>query len=344
MERQYALRSGAWKAAAYLLDCGAAQPDSDSIYSLGWLGQRSETNNSYVQPLLKHELNDAVQTNCLTSCWNDLDSFTNLVSRLWPCNEFYTAARERQRWHLAMDIVRTLETTWYSPSPAVFQHLCGSFSFALAGSSTNANVLSCITLGLGNIVWHEPDVASKWYSAIRETALRLGKSLVMPQQQLLGYGMDFPTFFQIFPTSTPFPHLLLGSLARVPGYNMGLKSRRHRMGHRLAKCERAVQMWLSILRDLGIDLLEYGRQEWQRLKGQENGYESEIWRDVLHEQSHLITDNGLFEVRLISFEYGSEPGDWKLWWSEPTDGLVGDFWKEMEPEPLCIPGSWDEDF
>lgn len=281
---------------------------------------------------------------CLVSCWNDLDYFTNLVGRLWPCNEFYTAACQAQRWHLAMDIVTALETTWYSPSPAVFQHLCGSFSSAQAESSTAGTILSCITWGIGNIVWHDSDVISQWYWAMRDTALRLDKFLLMPEQKLLGYEVRFYPFYQLFPMSTPFTPIFLGSFFRLPGFNGCLKtSRQHKMGYRLAQCEKAVQMWLSILRELGIDLLEYGRQERQNLKDQENGYDFRMWRDVWHERSYLKTDNGMFEVRLISFEYGREPGDWKLWWSEPTDGLVGDFWREVEPEPLCIPGSWDED-
>lgn len=53
--------------------------------------------------------------------------------------------------------------------------------------------------------------------------------------------------------------------------------------------------------------------------------------------------NGRMEIRLIALTSGSKVDDWKLWWSEPTDELVGDFWRDVDPEPLCVPGSWVDD-
>ncbi|KLU88289.1 hypothetical protein MAPG_07276 [Magnaporthiopsis poae ATCC 64411] len=57
-------------------------------------------------------------------------------------------------------------------------------------------------------------------------------------------------------------------------------------------------------------------------------------------------------VRLINVRGGPRPEDWKFWWSQHTDGLVGDFWSLvergqgtgfLEEEPLCaIPGAWVE--
>lgn len=206
-------------------------------------------------------------------------------------------------------------------------------------------VLSCITWALGSIVWYEPGVARNWYSAIRDTALQLDKSLAMPERLLLGHGKIGRPFKPLFPTSTPFTEMLLGSMLLIPGYNTNPEcARQHKIETRLAKCGRAVRLWLDILQECGVDLLEYGRQEKQRLENQENGCEFTIFRDVWHGGSYLDILNGEFEVRLIGFEYGREPGHWKLWWSEPTDSLVGNFWKDMEPEPLCIPGSWYEDF
>lgn len=280
----------------------------------------------------------------LASCWQDLNSFTDLVGRLWPYNEFYTAAYEHHRLELASQLLGCLDQGGNSPSPAVFQHLCELPYFVRAGSSTTTDILSCVARGLSNIVWYDPDVASKWYSAIRETALRLDKSLVMPEQQF-GCGPIYFSNYQLSAPLTPFTDMFVGSLFRCPGENWHSKcARQHKIGSRLVHCDRALQMWLEILQECGIDLLEYGRQERRVLKDQEAGCEFRIYRDVWLEGPYWKTKNGSFEIRLIGFEYGKEPGDWKLWWSEPTDGLVGDFWKEMEPEPLCIPGSWDEDF
>lgn len=342
MLKQYALRSSAWQACGYLLDYGAAQPDHAFNYRRGYAGEGSET---HIEALITHnEIDEKSQMICLPYLCQDLKSFTGLIDRIWPYNEFYTAALEDERLSLAMSLSTNLDTTWNPASPAIFQHLCESSSLADAGSSTTTKVLSCIAWGLGNIVWKDQDVASKWYNAIRDTALRLDKALVMPEQQLL--GSELTAFsLQLFTTPTPFTDMFSTSMHELPGYNSNRKfARQHKIESRLANCARAVQMWLNILQECGIDLLEYGRQERQRMKDQENGWAFRIWRDVWHEDPRTNNPNGQFEIRLIGFEYGKQPGDWKLWWSEPTDGLVGDFWKGMEPEPLCIPGSWDEDF
>lgn len=58
-------------------------------------------------------------------------------------------------------------------------------------------------------------------------------------------------------------------------------------------------------------------------------------------------------MRLVGVKGGPRPEDWKFWWSQPTDGLVGEFWSLvereqeetgfLEEEPLCaIPGTWVE--
>lgn len=282
---------------------------------------------------------------CLLYFSRDLNSFNDWIGRTLPDNKFYTTAFEDQRLKLASTLFTIHETSRQSHYPLIFQHLCGPSSLVDAGSSTTTKILSCITWGLGNITWKDQDVASKWYSAIRDTALRLDKSLIMPEQEVHRDFRSCSTSLQLYPPSSPFTDLFLASTFQLPGDNTDPRcARQHKIGPRLANCERAVQMWLNILQEGGIDLLDYGRQEKRRLKDHDNDWTFRIWRDVWYEDTYDINLNGKFEVRLIGFEYGRQPGDWKLWWSEPTDGLVGDFWKEMDPEPLCIPGSWDEDF
>lgn len=102
-------------------------------------------------------------------------------------------------------------------------------------------------------------------------------------------------------------------------------------------------MWLNILQDCGVDLNEYGKERKRCMDEEGSKRDFEIYRDWVFEVLDCEADNALLEVRLINFTYGNEPEDWKLWWSEPTDELVGDFWRQMEPEPLRIPGGWDED-
>lgn len=341
--KQYALWARACRVSGYLVNCGVAQPLAITVgfgRSSRYSGIENET---FFEELLKYdELNDTLRMQCLASSKN-LDSFTYQVGRLWPYGEFYTEALEHQRLVLAATLVNLSEGPWVPPS-AIFQHLCESASLVGAGSSTTTKVLSCIAWGIGHTVWRGPDVEAEWYSAILDTVHRLDQFLVMPEQQLTGCGLV--RFGNIrLSAYTPFTDMFLGSMFQLPGRNGDSKRfRHHKIGSRLARCAKALQMWLKILQECGIDLSEYGRQEIRRLKDQEDGGVFNIYRDVWGENPYMQTLNGKFELRLIGFEYGNQPEDWKLWWSEPTDSLVGDFWKEVEPEPLCMPGSWDEDF
>ena len=51
-----------------------------------------------------------------------------------------------------------------------------------------------------------------------------------------------------------------------------------------------------------------------------------------------------FPVYLIAYEFGPEPSDWDIYWSEPTDVFAGDFWNLIENPPLQIPGAWEDSF
>lgn len=333
-----------WQISGYLLNYGAEQ---DNVSPSLWPRLANEERKPYLEDFLKrNELSDRARVSCLVPYCEDKDSFSCLVSRIWPHDEFYTADLEVLRLDLAMILVSNdASDAWGpdSPPPAISQHLCASLFLSRAGKSTTTRILSHLTIGLSNAAWQSPDCARKWYLAILDTAVCLPKAFLMPGEQILE-TKSF-SFAQLFPTANPFANIFFTSMHALPGRHPDPEmARKHKIASRLAKCEEAVQMWLRILQECDMDLVEYGRQERQRLKDQENGYDFRIFRDVWFETPSVDSSAGLFEIRLISFEYGSQPGDWKLWWSEPTDELVGDFWREMDPEPLRIPGSWDDDF
>jgi hypothetical protein len=326
----------------YLLSQGA---ECDRAFSKTHHEDTGIQSNAYLKDLLIHsELSDHVRITCLASYWGDINSFNNLVGRVWPYGQFYEAAFEDERLHLAMLLVVKVGGMLPSSSPSIFHHLCGTLSLEEASSTTAMKMLSCLAVGLGCIMWHDSDVASEWHSVILDIALRLNKAHVMPEQHpsgTEGFDLGFP---RLSTTATPFTNLFLESMIALPGHNRNLTlARQHKIRGRLANCERAAQAGLKVLQKCGIDLKEYGKQEKQRLRDQERCCDFNIFRDFWYDYDRVRTMNSLFEIRLISFDYGSQPGDWKLWWSEPTDGLVGDFWREMDPEALYIPGSWNED-
>lgn len=41
-------------------------------------------------------------------------------------------------------------------------------------------------------------------------------------------------------------------------------------------------------------------------------------------------------MRIVDFEYGAEPSDWRLHWDAEVERYVGDFWSSIEN----IGGGW----
>ncbi|KAK0376692.1 hypothetical protein CLIM01_05960 [Colletotrichum limetticola] len=97
-----------------------------------------------------------------------------------------------------------------------------------------------------------------------------------------------------------------------------------------------LRKWLEDVQISGHDLKEYGRREMEYFK-------REAW---LQEKRLITWFEGMgYEpsVRLVSFTYGPEPGDWNLVWSLEAEEYAGEFWDLIENPPLHIPGGWVDD-
>lgn len=326
------MSEGAWQVSTYLLDYDA---EYNTHFDYGQHEIGTAKMGTHFENFLMHdELNEEVRITLMAHFPEDLNRYTNLVGRLWPDNGFYDAALEDRRFDLALSLLRSMDWT----SSAICRHLFSSISLPEASCEATRRVLSSLAQGLGQTVWHDPDSASQWQSLSLTIALQLNKAFMMPAQRSSTERMFL---------FSPLGNLLATSLYALPVPSSDRKRiRQHKMRGRLANCEKAARIWLNILYECGIDLLEYGKQEKQWLDEQERGCGFGTYRDGLQDESvDNKFVNGCFEIMLIGFKFGSQPEDWKLWWSEPTDELAGDFWREMDPEAvtLCIPGSWVED-
>jgi hypothetical protein len=97
-------------------------------------------------------------------------------------------------------------------------------------------------------------------------------------------------------------------------------------------------IWLRDVKHGGIDLEEYGRKEQTLINS------GRVDKDVDYSwYDRRYGDDNWRSIRLVALEYGPLVGDWKLWWSEPTDKLAGDFWQLVEHQPAVMPGSWVEE-
>jgi len=97
----------------------------------------------------------------------------------------------------------------------------------------------------------------------------------------------------------------------------------------------AMNSWLSTLSDSGINLTEYGQAE------------RSTWSSVdyslrfrINDQWDPFSDYYFGQRRLISFDYGPSPKNWKLWENEPTDEFAGDFWLMLDRKEEIMPGTW----
>jgi hypothetical protein len=116
----------------------------------------------------------------------------------------------------------------------------------------------------------------------------------------------------------------------------------------------ALLAWLRILKNFDVDLEAYGRKESSILSRadaewlgrkirlyQKHVYQQRVYQNGVYQKQVVYSLTGL-HLRLIGFEFGPNPEDWKFWFSDPTDQLVGEFWDMVEHPERRMPGAWDE--
>jgi len=106
-----------------------------------------------------------------------------------------------------------------------------------------------------------------------------------------------------------------------------------------------IRLWLQLLYDAGIDLVNYGRKEkLVRRQGQTSAQcRFVIWRRALSRfSSYAHNWRQVEKIFSISFTYGPKPSDWHFWFVEHLDESFADFWDMVEHPERTIPGSWDE--
>lgn len=103
--------------------------------------------------------------------------------------------------------------------------------------------------------------------------------------------------------------------------------------------ERSLQYWLDDLREVGVDLNEYGKTELGILR--EIDRIKEIVYPIFGPNIDLEDDrHSPSGCLLAAFTYGPEPKDWKFSWDLGCEEMVGEFWKLIDHPPLMMPGAW----
>lgn len=101
----------------------------------------------------------------------------------------------------------------------------------------------------------------------------------------------------------------------------------------------SIRDWLKTLKERGVDLTEYGHRELEILHSEEKNRDwyapAMLPRNPDQEYRYY---NAVF--RLVGFQYGPDPDDWRVYLGEATDMFAGEFWEMVENPLPTIPGSW----
>lgn len=107
-----------------------------------------------------------------------------------------------------------------------------------------------------------------------------------------------------------------------------------------AQKSRCVTMWLEDLLSSGVNLMEYGEQEWTIFMKSDSL--CELRWSTFYYDFHPFTGKRIEQrgPKLLYFTYGPHPSDWVFTWDPAVEGFVGEFWEMIESRPTPIPGEW----
>ena len=320
-----AIGSSSWAVGNYLLECGS-EPQDILIYSGNIWQADNESIIEMLSFLEKEGVDDEARLALLGCFKGDVGTFNRIRRRIWSDEEFFHDTFHYSRLSLASDIV-DLEQGIHGPS--IFCHIlspCGEIRRQeLCFESLPYYITKTLARALGTSFWEAPESHDSW-ATVTSNIIRL-------------LGEDWNQIGGVKRVA------LLGDLLQplldwCP-INSIAYERKYKLRNRLLHCQRVLKSWLTVMASAGVDLLQYG--EWEECYHQTF---SAMWKRT------FLVINGCFEqcennemkITLLGIHYGEHVDSWKLIWSEPTDELVGHFWRAVEADvPVSIPGAWLED-
>lgn len=314
----------------------------NSVYLIG-----DEQSHTY-QLLTRRVDHNNLLAISLLGCWQGtLASFTNTRRSLWPDEEFYSPGFLEQRMRLSAKLALNYvdlgtEGTDLLRIIRLSLEPQGNLTKALMDLSVSDNNGATLLHGLaGNVglignmnLPRGHEVVEEWISLSREVIERSLSLDCLCQVSAWSVGPHL---------ETPLLRLIQRSFS--PLFPLGCQTKgRKSLAKRIQRCESSISSWLECLHVAGVNLREYGREE--KRQHHVNSLfvrkEFEVGRGL----SSVLQSDWWDWVRLISFDFGESPSQWKFWWSEMTDAFAGQFWDmvaEQEISGLKVPGAWVED-
>jgi len=94
-----------------------------------------------------------------------------------------------------------------------------------------------------------------------------------------------------------------------------------------------IYLWLTVLANSGIDLLEYGRKEKLAYNCEYPSIYSPAWDYRSWPRRKVFS---------FTFSYGSRPQDWRFWLIPTMDNSFREFWDMVEHPERATPGYFDD--
>jgi hypothetical protein len=94
-----------------------------------------------------------------------------------------------------------------------------------------------------------------------------------------------------------------------------------------------IYLWLTVLANSGIDLLEYGRKEKLTYNCEYPSIYSPVWGHRSWPRRKVFS---------FTFSYGSRPQDWRFWLILTMDNSFREFWDMVDHPERAMPDYWDD--
>jgi hypothetical protein len=291
---------------------------------------------------------DGLRFSLLSGFEGVFDEFSSLKRSIWPNDRFYHPGFSQQRMRFAISIACAPKIG--TAAPSMIRSI-----LALDNENSHHSLDFRICNSLGKTIFHglASKIATTAGSQNAADWHRLTCDILTHVTDIEDLTLDhhfaFILLFDGRARKTALMLLISESIvaeAQVTG-NRGDKRLRPPSAV-ISGCEISIMAWLGGLHNSGIDLAEYGSNEQKSCRQAASIADYDMLLSVL---SHPLGDFVIYEyfrlvssLRLINFQYGKLPTDWKFWWNEPSDKFAGDFWRLVELDStsviMRVPGAW----
>lgn len=104
-----------------------------------------------------------------------------------------------------------------------------------------------------------------------------------------------------------------------------------------------LQRWALELQAAGVDLAAYGAKESDLWKSGAVDTSFKVFVCSSYDDPFALQLGGQWlKFHLFSLSYGPSLEDWHVWFTNPVDELVGEFWEMIERKEEIMPGAWIE--